>query len=175
MKRFSNDNNLYFVTITIIDWIDIFTRNEYKEWISEQIIFCQKNKNLELYAYVIMTNHIHMVARVKEMQTMSELLRDFKTFTSKELYKLILNNPSESRKEWLISAFNKAGKHNANNENFQIWQNGSFPTLLDSNFLIDQKVDYIHQNPVKAGSVDEASKYLYSSANVKSPIKVLEI
>ena len=122
-----------------------------------------------------MTNHIHIVARVNWEQTMSEFLRDFKTFTSKKLYKLILNNPLESRKEWLISAFNKSGKHNVNNKNFQIWQNGSFPILLDSNYLIDQKVEYIHQNPVKAGFVDEASKFLYSSANPESPINVLEM
>jgi len=175
MKRFSNDSNLYFVTLTIVDWIDIFTRNEYKEWIIEQIIYSQKNKGLQLFAYVIMTNHIHMVARVNEGQSMSDFLRDFKTFTSKELYKLIINNPLESRKEWIISVFQKNGKNNSLNKNFQIWQNGSFSTLLDSNYLIDQKVEYIHQNPVKAGFVDEASKYLYSSANPNSPVKVLEM
>ena len=85
-------NELYFVTLTIVDWIDIFTRQVYFDFIIDNLKYCQENKSLEVYEYVIMTNHIHMICLGKEIP-LSDILRDFKTFTSKILFKLIKENP----------------------------------------------------------------------------------
>ena len=175
MRRISTDDALYFLTLTIVDWVDIFTRDEYKIWLTDQIIYCQKNKGLELFAYVIMTNHIHFVARVDEGLSMSDFLRDFKSYTAKGLIDKIVNNQTESRKEWMLSHFADKGNQNPLNKKWQLWQNGSHPTLLYSNDVINQKINYIHQNPVRAGFVNEPHEYLYSSASLNSPIRVSDV
>lgn len=172
-KTANTADELYFVTLTIINWIDIFTRREYSDFIIDNLAYCQKNKNLEIYEYVIMTNHLHMICRGNE-KPLSDILRDFKTFTSKELFKLIKNNPNESRREWMIPLFEKAGQKNVLNKNHQIWKNNNWPTLLYNNEIIDQKTNYIHMNPVKAGFVQEPYEYYYSSANPDSPLKTFE-
>ncbi|MBS1623076.1 MAG: transposase [Bacteroidetes bacterium] len=174
MRRISNDDSLYFLTLTVVDWVDVFSRHEYKQWLADQIMYCQKHKGFELYAYVIMTNHLHFVARMNEGLSMSDFLRDFKSYTAKKLIDSIANNPIESRKAWMLSHFSTHGQTNALNKEFQFWQNGSHPTSLYSNEVIQQKIDYIHDNPVRAGFVADVHEYLYSSACPHSPIKVLE-
>lgn len=172
MARNASTDELYFVTLTVTDWIDVFTRRIYSDFIIENLSWCQQNKGLCIYAYVIMTNHIHMVANVPE-GSLGDVLRDFKTYTSKELVKLIRSNASESRADWMLRAFEKAGAKNPLNKNHQFWQNGNYPVLLYSPAVIDQKIDYIHENPVKAGFVGSAHEFWYSSANAESPLKTL--
>ncbi|TSD67310.1 transposase [Inquilinus sp. KBS0705] len=173
MSRNASTDELYFVTLTVVNWIDVFTRRLYNDFIVQSLTHCQQHKKLNIYAYVIMTNHIHLVANVSE-GSLGDVLRDFKTFTSKELAKLIMNNEQESRRKWMISTFNWAGKINPLNTNHQFWQNGNHPILLYSPAVIDQKIDYIHENPVKAGFVGSAHEFWYSSANPESPLKVID-
>jgi REP element-mobilizing transposase RayT len=172
MKRKTYSEELNFVTVTVVDWIDVFTRRIYSDFVIECLKFCHQEKGMEIYAYVLLTNHLHMVVRSFE-DTLPDILRDFKTYTSKELFKMIASNPYESRKVWMLKAFEIAGLENPVNKNQQFWQNGNQPIALFSNKVIQQKVDYIHQNPVKAGFVDEASKYFYSSANPFNPLGIL--
>lgn len=101
MELTANSNEIHFVTFTVIDWIDVFTRPIYKDYIIENLEYCRKNKGLEIFSYVIMPNHLHLILRSKE-KPLSDTIRDFKTYTSKELFKLIKENPKESRKEWMI-------------------------------------------------------------------------
>jgi len=173
MELTAKSNETYFITISVVYWIDLFTRLEYKDLIIDNLTFCQKNKGLEIYSYVIMSNHLHLICRSLE-KPLSDVLRDFKTFTSKELYKALKENPRESRKDWMISLFDKAGMMNVLNKNHQLWQNDNQPIFIlnHGQFLI--KRNYIHQNPVKSGFVAYDYEYLYSSANEKSPLKVNE-
>ena len=173
MSRNASTDELYFVTLTVTDWIDVFTRRIYNDFIIENLAWCQQHKKLNIYAYVIMTNHIHLVANA-ENGSLGDVLRDFKTYSSKELVKMIRDNPSESRRDWMIKAFEKAGKYNPLNKNHQFWQNGNYPVLLYSAAVIQQKIDYIHDNPVKAGFVGSAHEFWYSSANLESPLKIIE-
>ena len=172
MSRSASPDQLYFITLTITDWIDVFTRRIYNDFIIENLVWCQQNKKLNIYAYVIMTNHLHLVANAEE-GSLGDILRDFKTFTSKELVKMIKDNLLESRRDWMIKAFEKAGKYNPLNKNHQFWQNGNHPILLYSAEVIQQKIDYIHDNPVKAGFVGSAHEFWYSSANPESPLKII--
>jgi putative transposase len=89
-----------------------------------------------------MTNNIHMVANVTD-GSLGDVLGRFKSNTSKKLFELITNNTQESRREWMIKAFDRAGKYNPLNENHQFWQNGNYPVLLYSPAVIEQKIDYI--------------------------------
>ena len=172
-KLTASTNETYFVTLTVINWIDIFTRPIYKNLLIDNMEYCRKEKGLEIYSYVIMTNHIHMIACGKE-KPLGDILRDFKTYTSKELFKEIKNNPKESRKDWLIGLLNKAGKKNVLNVNHQFWQNYNQPIAVRNNKTFFVKQNYIHQNPVRAGIVVNDYEYLYSSASEQSPLKIDE-
>ncbi len=172
-KTASSPNELYFVTLTVVDWIDLFTRSIYFDFIIDNLDFCQRKKHLEVYEYVIMTNHIHMICMGRDV-SLSDILRDFKTFTSKGLLKLVKENNEESRRKWMLSSFQRHGTRNPMNRYYQFWQNMNSPTLLYDNNIIEQKAEYIHQNPVKAGFVAEPYDWLYSSASQQSPLKVFE-
>ena len=170
-------DELYFVTITVINWIAVFIRREYKDFLVDQLEHCQKNKGLKIYAYVIMSSHLHLVCSSDENLKLSDILRDFKTYTSKEMIKKIQNNSGESRREWMLELFFSAGKSNSLNKKYQFWQNGNMPVVLPLQYpnMIDQKINYIHENPVREGIVLESEDYYYSSACIQSPIKVEEI
>ncbi len=116
-----------------------------------------------MYAWVIMTNHIHLIIGSAK-NNLSDIMRDMKKHTSLQLKNAIMNNTYESRKEWMMELFYKAGKANSNNENFQFWQQDNHPIELKTPKFTHQKLDYIHNNPVVAGFVDKPEDYLYSSA-----------
>lgn len=153
---------LHFITITLVGWIDLFIRRDYKDLVLESLKFCQKEKGLEIYAWVIMTNHIHLIAS-SERNDLPSIVRDFKTFTSKRLIRLI-NTIPESRRTWILEKFAFEAHRNVRASNYKLWQDGFHPIELSTNEMMDQKLDYLHYNPVEAGFVDEPEKYLYSSA-----------
>ena len=96
--KFYNSGGLYFVSFAVVDWIDVFTRNEYKDIIVESLDFCQKNKGLELFAWCVMTNHVHLIIRAKEKYVLQDIMRDFKKFTSKEIINAIRENPQKAER-----------------------------------------------------------------------------
>ncbi len=154
----------YFVTFTVINWIDVFVRREYKDIIVESLNYCINNKGLEVYAWCLMTSHVHLIVGTKGENKLEGILRDVKRHTSKSVLKAIEENLQESRKEWLLWMFERAGKRNPNNTTYQFWQQSSHPIELSTNFIIDQKANYIHNNPCEAGIVTRPEDYLYSSA-----------
>jgi putative transposase len=168
--KFHDQERPYFVTFTVINWIDAFTRREYKDILVDSLRFCMTNKGLELYAWVIMSNHVHLIIGTKD-KPMEDILRDIKRHTSKKIVEAISENPQESRKEWMMKLFKEAGRKNPANENFQFWQQGNHPIELFSPAVMAQKLNYLHNNPVVAGWVDEPEHYLYSSARDYAGIK----
>ena len=118
---------------------------------------------MEIYAWCVMPSHVHLVYK-SQFQKPEVLLGNFKSFTSKEIIKLMEGNIQESRREWMMNAFAKAGKKNSNNEHYQFWQQHNHPVELWSVPVIEQKINYIHYNPVEAGFVEHEWEYLYSSA-----------
>lgn len=161
--KFHDNTKLHFVTFTVVDWIDVFTRQEYVDIIYDSLRFCQKQKGLELYAYCIMTNHIHLIIGTED-GILSDIVRDFKSFTSRHLRKAIENSHTESRKSWMLDIMKKLGNQNERNKDFQFWQQHSHPIELDTNEILDQRLNYIHQNPVKAGFVEKEEDWNNSSA-----------
>jgi putative transposase len=153
---------IYFITFATVEWIDVFTRPKYKDLLIESLKYCIEKKSLIVYSYVIMTNHIHLIAS-SDGPDLSGIIRDFKKFTSKAMIKA-LQDPLESRKDWMLRIFSDAGKSNSNNEYYQFWRQDNHPIELYSNEVIDQKIDYIHNNPVEEGIVDNPEDYIYSSA-----------
>jgi REP element-mobilizing transposase RayT len=160
--QIKEQDKLHYLTLQVIEWIDIFSRQKYRDIIIENLAFCQKKKGLEIFAYVIMTNHIHLIARSEDGQ-LSNTIRDFKSYTSKVILNEI-NLPGESRKSWMLKIFKEvAFKHNRNSE-YQFWTHENHAEVLFSNKFIEQKLDYLHNNPVRAGIVNEPHEYKYSSA-----------
>ncbi|MCV9387761.1 REP-associated tyrosine transposase [Reichenbachiella ulvae] len=155
---------IHSVTFTVVNWKDIFIRDIYKEVIISSLKYCQANKHLQVHAYCIMTSHIHLMLSVSEGE-LSDVIRDFKSFTSRQIKELLQNASTiESRKEWLVWMFERAGKHNERNNNFQFWQQHNHPIQLSTNHMIDQRLDYLHNKPVEAGFVFKAEDWIWSSA-----------
>lgn len=162
--KFHNPEGLYFVSFAVVNWLDVFTRNEYKDVLLESLSYCQREKGMEICAWCIMTNHVHLVFRITDGGKPQLVLGDFKRFTSKKLVKMIRNNPRESRREYLLEQFKKAAKTSSNVKEYQFWRHDNRPIELWSNKVIKEKVDYIHKNPVAAGLVFYPEDYVYSSA-----------
>lgn len=152
----------HFITTTIIDWVDLFTRPVYKEIIVDSLNFCIENKSLVVYAYCIMPSHIHLIAS-SPREPLNEIIRDFKKFTSKALVKMI-QKTSESRQEWLLNKFSFAAKRLKRGVNYKLWQDGFHPVELTSNKMIDQRLNYLHNNPVVEEYVYSPEQWVYSSA-----------
>jgi putative transposase len=161
--KFHNKDGLYFVSFATVYWVDVFIRDAYFDLIIQSLDFCRKNKGMEIYAYCIMTSHVHLIFRAKE-SNLGDILRDFKSFTSKQFQKNIEENVQESRKEWLLWMMEKAGNQNSNIKKRQFWQQHNNPIELWSSEVIDQKVNDIHMNPVVSGFVSEPEHWKYSSA-----------
>ncbi len=173
--KFHNKSGLYFVSFATINWIDIFTRQIYFNVLVDSVNYCRAEKDMELYAYCFMPSHIHFVFR-SSSEKPSELLRDFKRYTSRMILETIENNSQESRKEWLLWMFERAGKKNATTTKYQFWQHHNKPIELWSDKVIKQKIDYIHNNPVETGFVTNPIDWKYSSArNYQDDHTVLEI
>lgn len=173
--KFKNPTAAYFVSFATVYWIDVFTRQVYFSILEESIKHCQKEKGMEVFAYCFMPNHVHLVFR-SIIEDPSGLLRDFKGFTARQLLKAIEENPKESRKKWMLSMMKRAGQRNSNVKKRQFWQQHNMPIELWSGKVIKQKIDYIHNNPVKAGFVTNSIDWKYSSArNYEDDDSVLKI
>lgn len=152
----------HFLTFTVVDWVDVFTRKRYKDVLVESLNFCIANKGLVVYGYVIMSNHLHIIMHSAD-GLISDVIRDFKKHTSKKIIKSIEEEP-ESRREWMLERFAKATDSHSRNKVFQFWRYGNHPEEIYSEKFMWSKLDYIHLNPVRAGLVEKASDYRYSSA-----------
>ena len=162
--KFHNPEGLYFISFAVVGWLDVFTRNEYKDLFIDSLEYCQKNKGLEIHAWCNMTNHVHLVFRSIKGQNPELLVGDLKRFTSQSIVKSIQENPRESRKEFLLDFFKKEAEKSSNVKHHQFWRHDNKPIELWSNKVIQQKIDYVHNNPVEEGLVYKAEDYVYSSA-----------
>src|SRR5690625_2951521 len=159
--KFHNPEGLYFVSFATIHWIDVFVRRIYCDILVASLKYCIKEKGMLLYAWCIMPSHIHLIFRSTK-EELQRVLQDFKKHTAKKVIQAIKDNVQESRREWLIRAIKRAGKKTGRQHQF--WQHGNRPIELWSNEIIEQKVNYIHENPVEAGFVQESHFWQYSSA-----------
>ena len=152
----------HFLTFSTMGWIDIFSRQRYREIILDSFKFCRENKALQIGGYVIMSNHVHTIWTAGNAN-LSDVVRDFKTFTSKAIIASIEAEP-ESRRDWLLYMFRFYANRTMANKEFKLWTGNNHPEEIYSNSFLRTKLNYLHDNPVRAGLVKEPSHYLYSSA-----------
>ncbi|MCP4125098.1 MAG: transposase [Bacteroidetes bacterium] len=168
--KFRNQELPYFVTLTVVSWIDVFTRDVYREAFINSLKYCQFHKGLIVYAYCIMTNHIHLIIGTTD-KPMQYILRDLKSYTSRVIRELISHRDTrESRHRWMVDIFKQAGHKNSNNNEWQFWQQHNHPIELWDSYMVDQKLSYVHNNPVAAGHVLRAEDWRCSSAAAYSGV-----
>jgi REP element-mobilizing transposase RayT len=112
-----------------------------------------------------MTNHVHLIVSKQAAQKLEDIFRDLKKYTSVKIINEIRANPLESRKEWMLRFFKEKGQANTQNENYQFRQHGNHPVEPDNVTILEQTLDYLHNNPVEAGLITEPHHWNYSSAS----------
>ena len=160
--QINEQDKLHFVTLQVVAWVDIFTRKNYRDIIITNLEYCQKHKGLEIYGWVVMSNHLHLLVK-SHKEELSNILRDFKSYTSKKIIEEI-HSCNESRREWMLKIFKNAAFEHKRNSEYQFWTHENHAEYIYSTKFIEQKLDYIHNNPVRAGIVEKPEEYLYSSA-----------
>lgn len=163
--KFSDREGIYFVTATVVDWVDVFTRDVYRDIQLDSFRFCQEKQGLHVHAWVLMPNHFHMICSFWENNDPGMVLKNIKSFTAIKIIDAIINNDQESRRNWMLDIFEKNGKANKSNYRYQFWQHENHPILLDTVEKYNQRLNYLHENPVRAGFVYEPQQWVYSSAN----------
>ena len=155
--KFNIEKGLYFVTSTIVEYIPVFTSDKYFQIINSSLDYCRINKGIEIFAYVIMDNHFHLLISVENL---SDKLRSIKRHTAKE----IIEQVKRDNKLWLLNQFEFYKKKYKKESNYQVWQEGAHPQLITTVDMAEQKINYIHNNPVNKGFVRNPQDWKYSSA-----------
>lgn len=155
----------YFLTLTVMDWMDVFSRRELRLILTDNLTYCIQNKGLIVHAWVVMTNHMHLIASAKEGHHMGHILRDYKKFTSKAIRRWV-EEERESRKRWLLDIMAFQARRTGRAREYKLWQDGSHAIPIRSLQMMQRVMDYIHHNPVKAMVVDRPEDYVFSSARV---------
>jgi len=155
--RIIDDEKVYFVTSTTIEWIPVFTEEKYFKIVTGALKYAQENKDLKVYAYVILENHFHLIVSSNKL---SGVLGSLKSYTAR----MIIDTLKSNRKEWLLNqlAYYKL-KHKVYSD-YQLWQEELHPQIIYTAEILNQKIDYIHFNPVRRGYVNEPHHWKYSSA-----------
>ena len=155
----------YFLTFTVVGWVDLFSRKACRDVLIDSMTHCQQHKGLIVQAYVIMSSHMHVIWRAREDSGgLSGIVRDYKRYSSNHLLKWIMKSPEESRKDWMKLVFRYHARYASSNNQYAIWTKDNHPKILLHPRFISQKIDYIHRNPVVNGLVLNPEDYLYSSA-----------
>ena len=147
----------HFLTCTVINWLPLFTRPDTAQIILDSLIYLQENRGLRLYAYVLLENHLHLVAQADDL---AKEVSSFKSYTAKMLVRYFEQH-SVTR---ILQQLHKHKKQHKKDRQHQVWQEGSYPQLLQNHEMLLQKIEYIHCNPVKRGYVEKPEHWRYSSA-----------
>jgi len=147
----------YFITFTILNWLPVFTRKESVEVLINSLKYLKESDELKLYAYVILENHLHLVLKSKDLVL---TVQKFKSYTAKEIINLLKKSGAST----LLEQFALNKKNHKKESKYQIWEEGYAPKLIQGEEMMRNKIEYIHNNPVKRGFVDEPWYWRYSSA-----------
>jgi REP element-mobilizing transposase RayT len=147
----------YFMTCTILGWLPVFTRPDAVQIVFDSWDFLAKQKGFKLYGYVVLENHLHLVASAPDL---TNAMKSFKMFTARQIIDLL----ERSGPGVLLHQLKILKLAHKTESEYQVWEEGSKPKEISGDNMMDQKLDYMHQNPVKRGYVDEPVHWRYSSA-----------
>ena len=152
------DTNIYFITTSTHLWVPILFNEALFQIILDSLKFCQSNKGLRVHGYVIMINHFHAIIGHEMYDQIPNIMRDLKRHTAKEISNYLSDLDEFSQLFWVKIFHSKEPGHH------RIWQEGYHPIAVKSQSFFDQKLAYIHNNPVKKGFVENPEDWKYSSA-----------
>jgi REP element-mobilizing transposase RayT len=155
--RFFETEYPYFLTCTVVGWLPVFTRPEAVQIVYDSWRYLQHENGLQIFGYVILENHLHLIASADDLST---VIQHFKSFTARKLVDLL-----ECRSAATLLHQMRAHKlrHKTESE-YQVWQEGSHPEQIQNDEMMWQKLEYVHNNPVARGYVDDPMHWRYSSA-----------
>jgi len=167
MSRYRADENLpHFCTITVLDWLPVFIEARYIDPLLDSLRFCRANKGLQLFAYVVMPHHLHLICAAGEQ--LHIVMRDFKRFTSRQIHDRMKADGRDTLLEWLKLATQRA---RADRDELGLWQDGFHPQATTTRPVFEQKLRYLHENPVRKGLVRTPEEWWYSSARCYAGLK----
>ncbi len=152
-----NNQAIHFLSNTIVNWIPVFTRPATVNILLDSFRYLQQQHQLKLYGYVILENHIHWIA---QSENLPKDIHRFKSYTAK----MIIHYLQENGQTKILKQLKFYKKRHKTERNHQFWEEGSHPQEIQGREMLHQKLDYIHQNPVKRGYIDNAEDWRYSSA-----------
>ncbi len=155
--RFVGEDAPYFMTMTVNHWLPVFTRSQSVEVVLESWRWLQRNEGLRLHGFVILENHLHLVAYAPELP---RLIQRFKSYTARQIIDQ-LKAANAGRLLDLLALFKRRHKQASS---YQFWEEGSHPQRIEHEAVMRQKLGYIHDNPVKRGYVDLPEHWRWSSA-----------
>ena len=156
--RIHEPRGTYFITGTVVAWLPVFTTAARCDILIDALKYCRSHKGLKIYAWVILDNHFHAVLAAPDLV---RVLADFKRHTAQR----ILQQLEAEGCEWLLNQFEYFRAKHKSESRHQVWQEGSFPKEIDTDEMLAQKIDYIHNNPVKRGLIAGPEHWRYSSAH----------
>ena len=146
-----------FFTATILEWKPLLQQDNFKDIVINSLKFLVKDNRVEIFGFVIMKNHIHLIWRIKNEHQSIKVQQSFMKYTAQIIIKELRNNHPNVLEHFKV---------NAKDRTYQIWERNSLSIELRSNETFFQKLNYIHENPVKANLVNNAEEYTYSSASL---------
>ncbi len=153
---FTQPDKPHFLTLTVLHWIPVFTRQNTVAILLDSLRWLME-KEFRLYAYVVLENHLHLLAQSPQLD--KDIAR-FKAYTAR----LLIDYLKQRKVSTILDQLAFYKKKHKSDRALQFWQEGSHPELVIDEDMMSQKVEYIHQNPVKRGYVDFPEHWRYSSA-----------
>jgi putative transposase len=147
----------YFVTMTTVEWVPLFSNPAVAEIVLESLRYNQEHKHLVVYAYVLMEHHLHAVLSSDEL---GQTLQLFKSYTARS----IIDYYEAQHNTAMLEKLRQSKLRHKTESDYQVWQEGTHPEEIQTEEMMRQKIEYIHQNPVRRGYVDEPEQWRYSSA-----------
>jgi putative transposase len=147
----------HFITCSTVQWMPIFSKPELVAILLDSLRFLQTQQRLTLYGYVIMENHLHLIAAAEDL---AKQMSNFKSFTARSMIDWLR---SYQPKSYWLQQLAAAKQCHKTGQRYQLWQEGCHPQMIVSEAMLRQKLDYIHNNPIKRGYVDDPAHWRYSS------------
>ncbi len=155
--RFGDDHYPYFMTNTVVAWLPVFSQPDFAEVVLDSWRFLQRERDIDILAFVIMENHLHWIAVGPQL---SKRVGEFKSFTATTIIKQM----QEKRYKTMLQELQFYKLRHKVDQTHQLWQEGSHPQVIESDDVMWQKIEYIHNNPLRRGYVDDPTHWRYSSA-----------
>lgn len=164
--KFGDDHMPHFLTCTIVNWLPLFASRYVVNIILDSLKFLRTKRDVKIFAYVIMENHIHLIAAGEQL---SQKIGSFKSFTARQ----IVDHMKERHANDYLRLLRISKKAHKEDQQYQVWQEGNHPQELASEKIMQQKMEYIHNNPLDRGYVEDPTHWMYSSARNYAELETL--